>query len=105
MIKFILKGHDLPHEVQTIVQVFYPNRHYYETDEISNETFTVISILENGISRAELYDCGEFLGRYTESYEESEILNIKEKKRKIKRHQKKDIKLATKLQSKTLNLN
>lgn len=84
MIKFILKGHDLPHEVQTIVQVFYPNRHYYETDEISNETFTVISILENGISGAELYDCGEFLGRYTESYEESEILNIKEKKRKIK---------------------
>lgn len=84
MIKFILKGHNLPHEVQTIVQVFYPNRHYYETDEISDETYTVISILENGINGAELYDCGKFVGRYEESFDESEIVNIKEKKRKIK---------------------
>ena len=84
MIKFILKGHNLPHEVQTIVQVFYPNRHYYETDEISDETYTVISILENGVNGAELYDCGKFIGRYEESFDESEIVNIKEKKRKIK---------------------
>ncbi len=84
MIKFILKGHNLPHEVQTIVQVFYPNRHYYETDEISDETYTVISILENGINGAELYDCGKFVGRYEESFDKSEIINIKEKKRKIK---------------------
>lgn len=84
MIKFILKGHNLPHEVQTIVQVFYPNRHYYETDKISDETYTVISILENGVNGAELYDCGKFVGRYEESFDESEIINIKEKKRKIK---------------------
>lgn len=84
MIKFILKGHNLPHEVQTIVQVFYPNRHYYETDEISKETYTVVSILENGISGAKLYDCGDLVGEYKENYDEEEILNIKEKKRKIK---------------------
>ena len=57
-IRFILKGHDLYHEVQSIVQVFYPNVHYYQTDEVNQNGITVISIIENGVSKAELYENG-----------------------------------------------
>ena len=37
MIYFMTKGHTLEHDVQTIIQVFYPNMHYYVTQEPAPE--------------------------------------------------------------------
>ena len=83
-INFIIKGHNLAYEVQTIIQVFYPNKHYYQVNDISNDTITIISIFENSVGRAEIYDRGIFLEKYEEFYNDNNIINIKDKKIKVK---------------------
>ena len=45
MIYYRLRGHELQNDVQTMVQVFYPNLHYYRTEEISAEETSVESSL------------------------------------------------------------
>lgn len=54
MIYYRLRGHELQNDVQTMVQVFYPNLHYYRTEEISAEETTVESSVEKGIASAML---------------------------------------------------
>ncbi len=56
MIKYILKGHNLHHEVQSMIQVFYPNVHYIQTEQIQPLGLTIISIIENNICTAILYE-------------------------------------------------
>ena len=46
MIYYRLRGHELQNDVQTMIQVFYPNLHYYRTEEISAEETTVESSVE-----------------------------------------------------------
>lgn len=59
MINFITKGHELYHEVQSIIQVFYPNMRYCQTVEIQQNGITIISIIEDGICKAIFYNDGE----------------------------------------------
>lgn len=85
MIYFILEGHNLHHEVQTSIQIFYPNKHYYETDKVSLETITVKSILAENMSKAEVFDKGEKVSEYSFEIDNSEIETLKDKKRVIKK--------------------
>lgn len=61
IIYFIVKGHNLYHDVQSIIQVFYPNLHYFKTDTINSDTITVESIIEDGFCKAVVYDKGKKL--------------------------------------------
>ncbi|MEA5084558.1 MAG: coproporphyrinogen dehydrogenase HemZ [Lachnospiraceae bacterium] len=83
MINYILKGHTLGHEVQTIIQVFYANMHYYQSDEIATEGITVVSYLSDTISRAEVYKNGELVAQHEVEYSNIGI-TPREKKRVIK---------------------
>lgn len=83
MIHYITKGHELAHDVQTIVQVFYPNLHYYQIDMPSEDTLTVESRLEDGKAVALLYDKGILIQSYTFPCDKG-MLSRKEKKRAIK---------------------
>ena len=83
MIYFMTKGHTLEHDVQTIIQVFYPNMHYYVTQEPAPEGITIESILEGEKAVAVFYENGvkkqqaQMLGKKQQWTE-------KEKKRVIK---------------------
>ncbi len=83
MIHFILEGHDFPHEVQTIAQVFYPNMHYYQAEEIQKETVTIVSILTGDKSKALIYDNGILVSEGELSYT-GKAQSLREKKRIIK---------------------
>lgn len=83
MINYILKGHTLGHEVQTIIQVFYANKHYYQADEISTEGITVVSELTDTFSKAEVYKNGLRLKDYKVPYN-NKNMTPREKKRIIK---------------------
>ena len=82
MIYYRLRGHELQNDVQTMVQVFYPNLHYYRTEEISDEETTVESSVEKGIASAMLYRRGEQVSAWSVPY--AEPLTEKEKKRLVK---------------------
>lgn len=82
MIYYRLRGHELQNDVQTMVQVFYPNLHYYRTEEISAEETTVESSVEKGIASAMLYRRGEQVSAWSVPY--TETLTEKEKKRLVK---------------------
>ena len=83
MVGFCLKGHTLVYDVQTMLQVFYPNSNYYEVEEIQMSKITVISELTDKFAYGAIYFDGELkcekkctiIGNNT---------NIKEKKRLIK---------------------
>ena len=53
MINFVLEGHTYAMDVQTAIQIFFPNRHYYNVDEMPKDGAAVKSILTD--SRAEAY--------------------------------------------------
>ncbi len=55
----IIQGHNYIHEVQTIVQVFFPNEGFNLVDEICNEGYTVISNANDDISMAQIYFNGD----------------------------------------------
>lgn len=82
MIYYRLRGHELQNDVQTMVQVFYPNLHYYRTEEISAEETTVESSVEKGIASAMLYRRGAQVSAWSVPY--MEPLTEKEKKRLVK---------------------
>lgn len=82
MIYYRLRGHELQNDVQTMVQVFYPNLHYYRTEEISAEETTVESSVEKGIASAMLYRRGAQVSAWSVPY--AEPLTEKEKKRLVK---------------------
>lgn len=58
MITYLLEGHDFRNEVQTMIQVFYPNQKYKEGAAVCPEGITVRSRLEKDCSTAEVYENG-----------------------------------------------
>lgn len=83
MIYFIVKGHTLEHDVQTIIQVFYPNLHYYVVQQPQSEGITIESILCEKQASAIYYENGVQRQKAVVEYDAVE-LSIKEKKRVIK---------------------
>lgn len=83
MIKYVCEGHSYEHEVQTAIQIFYPNVHYYPVDGISDEGITIKSVLSGGSSYAAFYKDGNLIKEKTEYFDGIE--NEKEKKRLIKK--------------------
>lgn len=82
MIEYILRGHDLPNDVQTMIQVFCPNLHYYQTEVPSSEGMTVESRWEGGQVSALLYENGREKACWRISVEETP--DDKELKRLVK---------------------
>lgn len=82
MIHYILQGHELQNDVQTMIQVFYPNLHYIRTEEAAASGFTIISCMENGIASAMLYRDGEKVNQWSFPY--GEDTSEKEQKRLVK---------------------
>lgn len=84
MIYYVLEGHELQNDVQTMIQVFLANRHYTRTEEVTDAEITVKSELKQGIASAMLYRRGEKVSEWSMEYDES-TLTEKEQKRIIKR--------------------
>lgn len=84
MIHYILRGHELQNDVQTITQVFYPNLHYICVEEIGLSGMTVVSGMEKGIASAMLYRDGKKVNEFSLHYQEG-LIDEKEQKRLIKR--------------------
>ena len=82
MMYYILRGHALQNDVQTMIQVFYPNLHYYQTEEISAEETTIESSVEKGIASAMLYRRGKKAAAWAIPYHQP--LTEKECKRLVK---------------------
>lgn len=99
MINYKLQGHSLGYEVQTMIQVFYPNRHYYQVEEITKDTLLVESIWTEKYSQAVLYENGNRIGEYTLPYCSKE-LSEKDKKRIIKTAVYRLLKQVTKIEPK-----
>lgn len=55
MIKYIIRGHNFYNEVQSMVQVFYPNLHYIQVNKLENG-IVILSIIKNNISKTILYN-------------------------------------------------
>lgn len=83
MIYYVLQGHELQNDVQTMIQVFLANRHYTRVEGVTGE-ITVVSRMEKGIASAMLYRRGEKVAEWSMPYAE-ETLTEKEQKRIIKR--------------------
>ncbi|MEA4816694.1 MAG: coproporphyrinogen dehydrogenase HemZ [Lachnospiraceae bacterium] len=81
MIEYILDGHSFDNEVQTMVQVFYPNTNYILTDKPSDNGITVLSRVEDQHAYAFIYNKGVLV---IERKSEMSEKNIKETKRCIK---------------------
>lgn len=82
MIQFLLVGHEFQNDVQTMIQVFYPNLKYLQVEEIPVDELCVESRIEKGIACAVLYRRGEKVGASSVAYESP--LSQKEAKRLIK---------------------
>lgn len=81
MIHFCLENHEYLNDVQTGIQIFYPNRHYYKCDEIQKEGITVVSSMFDNKCTAELYENGV---KTAEGFEEFEPSDKKAKKRSVR---------------------
>lgn len=84
MIYYVLEGHELQNDVQTMIQVFLANRHYTRTEEVTDAEITVKSELKQGIASAMLYRRGEKVSEWSMEYDENSLTD-KEQKRIIKR--------------------
>lgn len=83
MIQYILQGHELQNDVQTMIQVFFPNLHYICTKEVASSGLSVVSSMEKGIASAMLYRDGEKVNSWSMEYNEN--IGEKEEKRLVKR--------------------
>ena len=59
MVVYVLQGHELQNDVQTMIQVFLPNSRYSRREEPVAEGLSVVSRMEKGIASAMLYRNGE----------------------------------------------
>ncbi|WP_458408383.1 coproporphyrinogen dehydrogenase HemZ [Anaerotignum sp.] len=84
MIYYVLEGHELQNDVQTMIQVFLANRHYTRTEEVTDAEITVKSEMKKGIASAMLYRRGEKVSEWSMEYDENSLMD-KEQKRIIKR--------------------
>ena len=50
-ISYVLEGHELQNDVQTMIQVFLANRHYIRTDTVTDAEITVKSEMKEGMLR------------------------------------------------------
>ena len=82
MITYVLRGHAYAHDIQTCIQIFFPNLHYYPSEEISTEGKTVVSLLEKDVVKGEYYEQGHKKGEYTIPLSSS--ASEKEQKRRLK---------------------
>ena len=71
MIYYVLEGHELQNDVQTMIQVFLANRHYTRTEEVTDAEITVKSEFKKGIASAMLYRRGEEVSRWSMEYDEA----------------------------------
>ncbi|MDD4843394.1 MAG: coproporphyrinogen dehydrogenase HemZ [Anaerotignum sp.] len=83
MIYYMLQGHELQNDVQTMIQVFYPNLHYIRAQEVAPLGLSIISSMEKGIASAMLYRDGEKTNSWSMEYEDG--TGEKEEKRLVKR--------------------
>ena len=83
---YIVQGHSLPTDVQTIIQVFYPNLHYYQVSEPKPDGITIASVLERNGVTAIYYENGNEMSRFfmEPNHLMSELITVKEMKRLIK---------------------
>ena len=81
MIYFCLNGHEYLNDVQTGIQIFYPNRHYYKCDEVQSEGITVVSTMTDGRCTAEIFENG---GKTGEGFEDFDSSDVKAKKRSVR---------------------
>ena len=77
-ISYVLEGHELQNDVQTMIQVFLANRHYIRTDTVTDAEITVKSEMKEGIASAMLYRRGEKASAWLMEYDEK-MLTEKEK--------------------------
>ena len=84
MIYYVLSGHTLQNDVQTMIQVFLANRHYTQTEDVTDGEITVKSELKKGIASAMLYRRGDKTSEWSMEYEEASLTE-KEQKRIVKR--------------------
>ena len=78
----ILQGHTLQNDVQTMIQVFYPNLHYQKAEQTVQEGITVLSALQNQKATAMIYQNGRQIAKWEMPY--TEPLSEKEQKRLVK---------------------
>ena len=71
MIYYVLEGHELQNDVQTMIQVFLANRHYTRTEEVTDAEITVKSEFKKGIASAMLYRRGEKVSEWSMEYDEA----------------------------------
>ena len=71
MIYYVLEGHELQNDVQTLIQVFLANRHYTRTEEVTDAEITVKSEFKKGIASAMLYRRGEKVSEWSMEYDEA----------------------------------
>lgn len=83
-VAYILEGHELQNDVQTMVQVFLPNSRYARREEPAAEGLSVASRMGEGIASAMLYRRGEKAAEWSMEYAE-DGLTEKERKRIVKR--------------------
>ena len=82
MISFVMEGHDMAYEVQTAIQIFFPNKHYYPVDNIPDSGMAVKSVFKNGKSEAAFFENGVEV--CSNSIEVPQNFSEREKKRFIK---------------------
>lgn len=82
---FITIGHNLAHEVQSIIQVFYPNLHYIKTDKVQSNGITIISIINNNYCKALLYKDGKKAAESCIKMEQSDNKYLNNPKKELKR--------------------
>ncbi len=80
MINFILKGHEFENDIQTAIQIFFPNRHYYPAENIAEEGMAVLSVLTDKTAEAYLYIDNKLISEsvieYSENADRKEIKHI-----------------------------
>ncbi len=81
---YILVGHNLQNDVQTMIQVFLANRHYIRTETVTKTELVVKSEWNEGVATATLYRSGKEAAAWSMEYDET-MLTEKEQKRIIKR--------------------
>lgn len=84
MVVYVLQGHELQNDVQTMIQVFLPNSRYSRREEPAAEGLSVVSRMEKGIASAMLYRNGEKTLDWSMEYT-ADGLDEKEQKRIVKR--------------------
>ena len=80
---YVLDGHTLQNDVQTMIQVFLPNSRYQQMETVTDGDITIRSEMKDGIVAAMLYRRGERAAAWSMPYAAAGLTE-KEQKRLIK---------------------